>query len=72
MELRDALGAAVQAQHPSAWCWTCLAGKLSIGAGKLRDAAQILLFAERDSFIVARRTCAHCGYADQLLVFVRN
>jgi hypothetical protein len=72
IEVRRALAAAIQAEHPYVWCWACLAAKLTTTPGKVRDAAQILLFAEKESFVLVRRVCSQCRNTDQVLVYLKS
>ena len=72
MDLLRNLAATVEGEHPLVYCCTCLATKLGADELKVRDTAQMLLFRERQSFVLARRTCAGCRETDQMLVFRRG
>ena len=69
-DLGARLADVLKAQHPLAECWPCLARKIRVDQGRLRDAAQLLLVAEREAFVLAHRSCATCGAADEVLVYV--
>ena len=66
------LAGVIEAEHPVVHCWACLARRLGTEEGKIRDAAQQLIIAERQRFNLARRSCAGCEKTDDLLVLVRG
>ena len=66
------LAGAVQEQHPLAYCCACLAQRLGVDEGKVRDTAQMLLVRQRQRFVLARHACAGCRETDHLLIYVRS
>jgi hypothetical protein len=55
--------------RPTAFCFTCLATKLAMPVGQVRDAAQLLVV--QSDFRYQRRPCGICERLDEVVWFVQ-
>jgi len=67
-DFAHALAAFIEREHPIVHCWTCLARRLGVSEGKIRDAALQLVITGGQRLALRRRSCAGCERNDDLLV----
>jgi hypothetical protein len=59
---------AIHANWPDVRCFACLAARLGVTEPAVRDAAQVLLARNSNTFLLERRVCSSCQRPGEWLV----
>jgi hypothetical protein len=66
--ISERLAALIRGSYPYAFCYPCLAAKLTETETEIRNAAQLVMI-QSAGFVSTRRVCKTCGSAGDLLTF---